>query len=242
MQLSTTQTYFLTGTDTDVGKTVIGCGLLTAWAQQGLSTIGHKPISAGCESHTDSAGNVSLYNSDALALQSAATLDVPYAEVNPIAYREAIAPHIAADLTHTQIDLSMLDYNLQTLQQYAADVLLVEGAGGWALPINSQQTLDTWVLAHKMPVIMVVAMRLGCLNHALLTARQIVQNGGQLVGWVANAFCDQPFESENIATLQTMLDVPCLGVVPKLTSTTVPEQAAEVAACLDISVLSPAPK
>lgn len=241
-----THSFFITGTDTDVGKTVITCGLMAAFKQAGYSVLGHKPISAGCVT-VIAQGQASLRNEDAVAMQALASKDIPYEQVNPIAFTPAIAPHIAAEQAQQDIDTALLDENLTTLQTHNADVLMVEGAGGWLLPINQTQTLAPWVAQHKLPVIMVVAMRLGCLNHALLTAQAISASGCEIVGWVANSFSEQPFAEANIATLKTMLQAPLLGVVPNIevgenaelsTYTKTQKQAEQVAECLDISLLS----
>ena len=240
-----TRSFFVTGTDTDVGKTIITCGLMAAFKQAGYSVLGHKPIAAGCTTVIEQ-GQASLRNEDAEAMQALASLDVPYAQVNPIAFTPAIAPHIAAEQAHQHIDTQVLDENYTLLQTHPADVLLVEGAGGWLLPISPTQTLAPWVAQHKLPVIMVVAMRLGCLNHALLTAQAIKAAGCELVGWVANSFCEQPFVAENIATLETMINAPLLGIVPSVAeSQDMPDspqqktqnQAEQVAQYLDVTPL-----
>jgi dethiobiotin synthetase len=240
-----TRSFFITGTDTDVGKTIITCGLMTAFKQSGCSVLGHKPISAGCAT-VIAQGQASLRNEDAVAMQALASKDIPYEQVNPIAFSPAIAPHIAAEQAKQSIDTTLLDENLTTLQTHNEDVLMVEGAGGWLLPINQNQTLAPWVAQHKLPVIMVVAMRLGCLNHALLTAQAIAASGCELVGWVANSFCEQPFAEANIATLKTMIEAPLLGIVPRVVLSENAElsaqektqkQAAQVAQYLDISFL-----
>lgn len=221
------QTFFVTGTDTDVGKTVISAGLMLALKQAGQSVLGHKPISAGCELVLED-GQAGLRNEDALALMAQASVEVPYEWVNPIAFAPPIAPHIAADLSAQTIEEQVLDEALARLQQVDADYLLVEGAGGWALPIGNGQLLSSWVAKHRIPVVIVVAMRLGCLNHALLTYQAVKASGCDVLGWVANDFCDQPFAQENIETLKTMFDAPCLGVVGKVAS------AEEVARQLDV--------
>ncbi len=224
------QAFFVTGTDTDVGKTVISAGLMLALTQQGHSVIGHKPISAGCELVIED-GEAGLRNEDALALMAQASVQLPYEWVNPIAFAQPIAPHIAADMAHQAIDTAVLDEALARLQQVDADVLLVEGAGGWALPIGNGKLLSEWVAKHQLPVVIVVALRLGCLNHALLTYQAVKASGCDVLGWVANDFCDQPFAQENIKTLKSMLDAPCLGVVGKVS------RAEEVAAQLDVKAL-----
>jgi dethiobiotin synthetase len=225
------QRFFVTGTDTDVGKTVITTGLMAAFQAQNKRIAGHKPISAGC----DFVAGEGLRNDDAMAMQAVTNVALPYALVNPVAFAEPIAPHIAAELASQTITQTMLDEGLAALSAEELDVLLVEGAGGWALPIGNDALLSDWVAKHQLPVIIVVGMRLGCLNHALLTYQAVQASGCKVVGWVANDFCDQPFADENIATLQAMFAAPLLGRVGKVdTRLTVAEQAQAVAAQLDV--------
>ena len=226
--------FFVTGTDTDVGKTVITTGLMAAFQAQGLAVVGHKPISAGC-TFIDGEG---LRNDDALAMQAVSNVPLPYPQINPIAFAEPIAPHIAAELAAAVIAENVLDEGLATLSAQSFDLLLVEGAGGWALPISDDALLSDWVAKHALPVIIVVGMRLGCLNHALLTYQAVKASGCEVAGWVANDFCDQPFADENIATLQNMFAAPLLGRVGKIdTELSVAEQAQAVATQLDVEVL-----
>lgn len=230
------QTFFVTGTDTDVGKTVVSSGLMLALKQRGHTVIGHKPISAGCELVVED-GTAGLRNEDAMTLMAQASMALPYEWVNPIAFAPAIAPHIAADMAKQSIDEKVLDEALVRLQQVDASHLLIEGAGGWALPIGEGQLLSTWVAKHQLPVVIVVAMRLGCLNHALLTYQAVKASGCEVLGWVANDFCDQPFATQNIETLKSMIDAPCLGVVGKASSVNDASNAEEVAVQLDVSPL-----
>lgn len=206
---------FVTGTDTDVGKTLISCGLLIAFQKQGLSTLGYKPISAGCEKAPQG-----LVNDDAAQLLACSSIEVSLSEVNPIAFEPPIAPHIAANLVDTNIDSHAVTDGWMHLARKRPDVLLTEGAGGWSLPINDYQTLPEVLLPLDMKVVMVVGMRLGCLNHALLTANTIQQQGFTLSGWIANHLSnDMPYAEENIQTLEQHLEAPLIGKVPYLTST-----------------------
>lgn len=214
------KTFFITGTDTDVGKTFISCALLTKANQQQRVTGAIKPVAAGCD-WVDG----ELKNSDALLLQSYASLDLPYQSVNPITLEEPIAPHIAAQRVSKTIQASRLEGYIKGSMMTPADVWLVEGAGGWLVPLNHKETLADLAVLLSMPVILVVAIRLGCINHALLTASAIRQSGLPLAGWVANCMAENsPALTENIDTLVTLLDAPCLGKVPRCVS---PEQAAE---------------
>ncbi len=202
--------FFITGTDTDAGKTVATLALLHAFKQRGLQTLAMKPLAAGCD-EVDGA----LRNADALQLQAAATVQLPYEQVNPVALKAAIAPHIAAEREGRRLLASRLAGLIRGTLMTPADVYLVEGAGGWYVPLNERETLANLVKDLQIPVILVVGMRLGCLNHAILSARAIQLDGVRVAGWIAN--CVQPDFPElqaNVATLQGMLSAPCLGVIP----------------------------
>ncbi|WP_084631125.1 dethiobiotin synthase [Ferrimonas senticii] len=201
--------YFVTGTDTDAGKTVVTAGLLRA---AGERSLGIKPIASGCQVTA-----VGLRNSDALALMAASGMKLPYHQVNPIALEPAIAPHIAAAQAGTPLSIAMLSEQLPQAAMADASLCLVEGAGGWRLPLNFEQTLPQWLQQQQWPVVLVVGMKLGCLNHALLTAEAIRRDGLQLVGWIANQVDPQMscFDA-NVATLTAMLDAPLLAQVPHL--------------------------
>ena len=203
---------FITGTDTDVGKTLVSCALLAALQRQGLSTIGYKPISAGCK-----ATSQGLENADALALLQHSSLSVTLQQVNPIAFEPPIAPHIAAELAGTTIDSQTVVEGWEALANLRPDVLLTEGAGGWQLPINTQQTLPEVLSVIRPKVILVVGMRLGCLNHSLLTVQAIKAQGFELTGWIANYIeQDMPVAEQNIETLMRMIPAPLLGEIPFL--------------------------
>ncbi|MFT5675612.1 MAG: dethiobiotin synthetase [Paraglaciecola sp.] len=225
-------TFFVTGTDTEVGKTFISQSLLLAMGANGLTTAAYKPVAAGCEQTPQG-----LRNEDALLLLAASSIPLTYDEVNPIAFLEPVAPHLAAQNLDQNISLKNIDEGFMRLQLKQADVLLVEGAGGWRLPLGrnstgEQQYLSDFAIHHKLPVIMVVGMRLGCLNHALLTAEAIRCDGLQLVGWVANrSNGDMPYMNENIQSLKEQLNAPFIGSVPKSDG---PEKALEN---LDLSKL-----
>ncbi|WP_458527431.1 dethiobiotin synthase [Onishia taeanensis] len=217
--------YFITGTDTDAGKTLITAGLLTAARQRGLTTLGLKPIASGC--HPSAEG---LRNSDALKLQARSYPEVDYATVNPFAYAPAIAPHLAARQAGDTLRLGILAEAMATPLASGRDLTLIEGAGGWRVPLNEDEDLSDLAGALQLPVILVVGLRLGCINHARLTAQAIEAQGVRLAGWVANGITGDFDEAEdNLATLAHYLPAPCLGRVPHLTngpSDTMPEQAA----------------
>jgi len=221
--------FFVTGTDTDVGKTLIAAGLIAAANARGLSTAAIKPVAAGCE--RTPAG---LRNADALLLQSTMSLQLPYEQINPIALEPAIAPHIAAQQSGMKLNASRLAGICRGVLQLRADLTLIEGAGGWRVPLSERELLSRLPVELQMPVIMVVGMRLGCINHALLTAEAIARDGLQLAGWVANRCVpDMACYDENVATLKQFLRPPCLGEVPFLAEPT-PQQ---VAAYLDCAPL-----
>ncbi|MCR8922396.1 dethiobiotin synthase [Dasania sp. GY-MA-18] len=204
--------YFIAGTDTDAGKTLVATGLLEAANQQGLKTLAIKPVAAGCE-HSEGG----LRNSDALLLQQAMSGDLPYEQVNPIALEPAIAPHIAAEQLGKQLRVAQLAGYCRGVMTQASDFLLIEGAGGWRVPLNRMETLAGLAKELNTPVILVVGMKLGCISHALLTVEAIQRDGLPLAGWVANRIDpEMSCYEENFATLKDLIPAPCLGAVPHL--------------------------
>lgn len=201
---------FIAGTDTDVGKTYTSVALLHYFNAQGLKTIAHKPLASGSEK--DAAGE--LRNSDALALQAAASVKLPYTVVNPFCFEPPIAPHVAASRIGLTLQLSDLDAHFKTVQTYPADLCLVEGAGGWHTPVNEKTLLSDWVVHQGFSVILVVKIKLGCLNHTILTAQAIEKTGLPFLGWIAN--CMEPNYSEidsSIVYLKNYLKAPCLNIL-----------------------------
>jgi dethiobiotin synthetase len=220
------KTFFVAGTDTDVGKTLIATALLTQAGRSGLRTLGFKPVAAGCDDDTHEC------NADAVTLRSAATLECEYDDVNPVLLRRAIAPHIAAAEEGIDIRVADLAAHCRTLQRPEVDLLVIEGAGGWMVPLNDTETLADFCAHLGIPVILVVGIRLGCLNHALLTAAAIRTAGLRLAGWVANAVDpDMPALTENIDALVARLPAPLIGRVPYL------ERGADVTEFLDFEAL-----
>jgi len=201
--------FFITGTDTGIGKTTVASALISHLAQAGLTVAGMKPVASGCQQIQGQ-----WQNDDALTLMAASGVATTYTVVNPFAYGPAIAPHLAAQHDNRPVEISVIKKNFNHLRS-VADLVIVEGAGGWLTPINENHSMSDIVLALELPVILVVGMRLGCLNHALLTARAILEQGSILSGWVANGI-DPDFDenSANIATLNNMIPAPCLGVLP----------------------------
>jgi len=221
--------YFVTGTDTEIGKTTIASGLLCAARRSGITTAAAKPVAAGCERTAEG-----LRNEDALALQAQCSPALAYELINPVALEAAIAPHIAASEEGAELSVSLLADGCQRVFASGADFTLVEGAGGWRVPLNPQQTLADLARELQVPVIMVVGMRLGCINHAILTAEAIAADGLELAGWVANLVDPEMSRpEENLATLKQLIKAPYLGFVPWLEDAT----AERVADRLDITPL-----
>jgi len=206
------QAFFVTGTDTGVGKTTVSAALLYAARKQGLSTAAVKPLASGCESTQEG-----LRNSDALALRQQCSLQLSYEELNPYAFAPPIAPHLAAEEAGIELSADKLASKVQQILNKNADLTLVEGAGGWRVPINPQETLADVACALKLPVILVVGIRLGCLNHALLTFEAIRRDGLIVAGWVANCLeVGTAKRPENLRSLEQRLAAPCLGQIPYL--------------------------
>jgi dethiobiotin synthetase len=212
-------TLFVTGTDTGVGKTLIARALLLRLRAQGVRAAGFKPVASGARRTPEG-----LRNDDALDLLEASAPGLDYAAVNPYCFEPPIAPHLAAREAGVTIELATLDAAYRALARRHEHVV-IEGAGGWRVPLDNELTFAEWVAAHRWPVLMVVAMRLGCLNHALLTAESVVRHT-ELCGWVANVPPPAPERlAENIATLRARLPAPLLGVVPSGAS---PKHAAAI--------------
>lgn len=205
-----TKHVFVTGTDTEVGKTRISVGLIKVLQQQGLRVAAMKPVASGCEWQDGQ-----WQNEDALALIQQADIKLPYSQVNPYAFEPAIAPHLAAEQIGQTISLNRIETQFAAMQ-LQADAIVVEGAGGWLVPLNDQQTIADLAKALKLPVVLVVAIKLGCINHALLTVQAIADSGLTLVGWVANDFLQDPQSTAIIQSLTERISSPCLGTVPKL--------------------------
>ncbi len=201
---------FITGTDTHVGKTYITRSLINGLQQGGHHCIGCKPIASGATVNAKG----KLENDDAKALQQASSIELNYDDINAYTFAPSIAPHIAAQKSQQIITPITLDKMVTNLSQQT-QWLIVEGAGGWQLPLSCDTFLSDWVISQSMSIILVVGGKLGCLNHALLTVEKIIQDGGHLIGWVFNQVdpvmdCVQ----ENIRSLKSMIAAPCLGVFP----------------------------
>jgi len=200
---------FVAGTDTGIGKTHTSCALLHALRDAGVEACGMKPVASGCLATPEG-----LRNEDALALQAAGSRPLPYASINPFAMREPLSPHLAAAHDGVRISLPPLRAAFDQLAAAHACVV-VEGVGGWMVPLAPGLSAADIPRQWRLPVILVVGLRLGCLNHAQLSARAIVDDGCRLLGWVGNRVdpaMDAP--EENLATLRALLPAPCLGVLP----------------------------
>jgi dethiobiotin synthetase len=203
--------FFVTGTDTDAGKTVVAAGLVAALRALGLKVGVQKPVAAGASRTADG-----LRNGDALALLAASGLELAYDAVNPWCFEPPIAPHIAAARVGCEIRIAPA---LEALDRIAAasDLVVVEGAGGWRVPLGPEGDIAALARATGLPVLLVVGLRLGCLNHALLTADAISSSDCTLAAWAGNVVDPNMAELEaNVATLRERIPVPCLGVVPRL--------------------------
>lgn len=203
--------FYVTGTDTEVGKTVASTALLQAARLLGRHAVGYKPVASGSEM-TDEG----LRNSDALALQRNSALPLRYEEVNPYTFAEPTSPHIVSADEQRPIEAGVLSAGLRALEAQA-DWVLVEGAGGWFTPLSPTLTLADWVRDEQLPVILVVGVKLGCINHAVLTAQAVQQAGLRLAGWIANDVVPPGRRhTEYLSTLQRMLPAPLLGEIPWL--------------------------
>lgn len=200
--------YFVTGTDTGVGKTLVSCALLHAFAAQGKRVAGFKPVAAGCDDDD--------HNEDAKRLRAASSIQATYGQINPYCFPHPIAPHLAARHAGARIDFSRILASYRELAGQT-DEVIVEGAGGFCVPLNEKQDSADLAGELHLPVILVVGIRLGCINHALLTLRAIADYQLECAGWVANVLdSDMPALQENIAALRERIMAPLLGVIPHM--------------------------
>jgi dethiobiotin synthetase len=220
---------FVTGTDTEVGKTVVSCGLVKALQDKFSIVNGYKPIAAGTEIFALGEGN-----EDAFALMGVNSSELSYSDVNPVMLKHAIAPHIAANIENTPVNTELMTSGLQNLSS-KSDFVVVEGAGGWHVPLNDNGLMmSNWVADQKLPVVLVVGVKLGCLNHALLTVEAIKASGCTLVAWVANNLNETSDISKlNISYLQAAIEAPCIAELPYNTSL----NADTAAECFELEAL-----
>lgn len=203
------QKIFVTGTDTGIGKTYIAVGFLKKFNQYGLKTLGLKPLATGCQRNLNK-----LYNDDALQLKLYSSIQLPYEYINPIALEPAIAPHIAASQMQIKLDVETMQKKMAVAFSTPADVLVMEGIGGWYVPLNEEQTFADFVSNEDFSVVLVVGIKLGCLNHAILSYQAIKNSGLKFLGWVAN--CLEPRTEKvnaQISTLRKWLRTECLGII-----------------------------
>lgn len=220
---------FVTGTDTEIGKTLVSAALLRGFAREGLRAAAMKPIAAGA-SLVDGV----LHNEDADQLDAAANVALPNDIRTPFMMREPIAPHIAAAREGVSLDIGRI-VEAHRFAVTQADIVVVEGVGGFRVPLDDTHDTADLAVALNLPVVLVVGMRLGCISHALLTAEAIIARGLTLAGWVANRVDpDMLYPDENIATLKQRIAAPLLGVIPHLA----PSDAARAAQHLDIGLLT----
>jgi dethiobiotin synthetase len=219
--------FFITGTDTEVGKTVVATALVHGLVAQGLRIAVMKPVASGSR-HTPAG----LRNEDALALIQASNVAAPYDRVNPYCFEPAISPHIAAEEAGISVDLDRIRANFDALAA-AADLVIVEGAGGWLAPLGPNASMKDLARALDLPAILVVGVRLGCINHALLSKLAIDSHGTPLAGWIANTVDPvMPRRKENLETLARGLSAPPLAIVPHLVTNSPPLVLIEAAAQL----------
>ncbi|MDD5299581.1 MAG: dethiobiotin synthase [Gallionella sp.] len=217
--------YFITGTDTGVGKTLVSCALLYGFAALGKRVVGMKPVAAGCTEGGQ--------HEDVTQLRAASNVLASKGQINPYCFTQAIAPHLAAQFIGVNINFARIVESFTELNTQA-DIVIVEGAGGFRVPLNAGQDSADLAVQLGQPVVLVVGMRLGCLNHALLTAEAIAARGLTLAGWVANVLdANMAMLNENIAALRQRIDAPLLGVIPQQTQ----PDAREAATHLDLTLL-----
>jgi len=200
---------FITGTDTGIGKTHVACAIVTALNLRGLRTTVMKPVVSGCQPTEQG-----LQNEDALALMSAASIHQSYDDVNPYAFEPAIAPHIAAQMAGVRVELDEIKRHYRNNLLHS-DVCIVEAVGGWMVPLNEEETVADLAAELQIPIVVVVGIRLGCINHALLTIEQIEREDLPILGWVANSMDpDMLMQKENIEALQQRIPYPLMGTLP----------------------------
>lgn len=204
---------FITGTDTEVGKTLVSCLLLRTLAEQGHKVIGMKPVASGADKRENG-----LQNEDALALLKSSNIEASYHLINPYCFSRPIAPHIAAAQAGIKIESEIILNNFNSLSAMA-DIVIVEGVGGWLVPLGESNDMSDLALELNLPVILVVGIRLGCINHALLTAQSIQAKGCNLAGWIANITTSHVEAiTQIIESLQSRLNFPLLASIPFFSS------------------------
>lgn len=203
-----TRAWFITGTDTEIGKTYVSTRLLQALNQAGIPANGYKPVASGCEQTP-----LGLKNPDAYQHLMHSYDSLTYEEVNPYFFEAEEAPHILAEKLNCPISFAKMTDGLTHLMQKKR-ITLVEGAGGWYTPLSSAESYSDWVIANDLPVIVVVGLKLGVINHARLTFEAIESSGLKVAGWIANHLSDSPSLQNYITAIQATTDIPMIGEVP----------------------------
>ena len=222
------QGYFVTGTDTGVGKTEMTLALMASLQQKNKAVHAMKPVASGAVMSVSG-----LNNDDARRLQAQASTQLPYPMINPFAYEQPVAPHIEAQRSGIKIDLDRIKRNFDEIRGLS-DYAFMEGVGGWQVPINKHQTMADIVKYINLPVILVVGMRLGCINHALLSYQAVKQSRLNCVAWIANTIDpDMVAIQENYEAIRDRLDCPCIGAIPYLAT----PDTAQIANLLNTEVL-----
>jgi len=202
--------FFITGIDTSVGKTLVAAALLIHLAKSGFTTAAMKPLASGCLEMA-----TGLRNDDAIILQKYATLKLAYTEINPFAFRDPIAPHIAAKNSGTRLTVKRVLSASEPVLTADADYVIIEGAGGWYVPLNKYETMATLALGYGYPIILVVGVKLGCINHALLTLKVMADAKINLRGWIANVIDkNMLYLHENIQAIENSTKAELLGIIP----------------------------
>jgi dethiobiotin synthetase len=243
--------FFITGTDTGIGKTFVACALMRALQQRGLTVAPMKPIAAGVPIQAagvpiPAAGAVEVagvpMNEDVALFMDATGHRFPLRAVNPYSFRQAVAPHIAARLEGVEVDMTVMQSAYRQLAA-RAEVVLVEGAGGFLVPLSDSESMALIPAALQLPVILVVGMRLGCLNHALLTLEAIRSRGLALAGWIANSAAPGALMNayeDNLSTLKRMIDAPLIGETMHVDTSDSLQAASIAASRLSTEILIPA--
>lgn len=199
---------FITGTDTGVGKTYVSTRMLKEAQQAGMRTLGIKPVASGCEII-----HGQYRNADALALQEASSIKLPYEKINPYAFLSPIAPHLAAKEENKSLSVKFIANSISDALNEPSDLCIIEGSGGWYVPLNETETMADLVKAMQIPVILVVGIRLGCINHSLLTQQALLQENIPVLGWIANCVESISYAYEIIETLKNDLSFPHLATL-----------------------------
>ena len=206
-------TYFITGTDTGIGKTFITCALLSFFQSKNLKVVGIKPISAGVQNF-----NNQKLNEDVFLLKKYSNIELDYKEINYYSFDKPVSPHIVAGLENCSIDFDLIKDNIKKIQT-KADIVLIEGAGGYEVPVDVGRRISDLITFIDVPVILVVGVRLGCLNHTLLTYEAIKSKHNKIFGWIANIIGEEMLcVDENINYLKENISEPCIGIIPKILS------------------------